>query len=455
MSRRPHHLNANELKRYSFLEKNRIYLSPKEQRELEYLKLKAQYGEYRMPPAPNRPVRQPVERMMAPERQQRQAGMPRPSQPSRPQQSRPRPTRTSSRPIPQNVPTKGQSHRPKQLKKSKKPKKSIGKRIKRFVKYTVLILLLLIGVLAYKFIKGVNTGTQDIQHEQEYFAGEDTKDGVNILLIGTDGRPGQSASETRTDSIMVINVNNKSGKVKMVSFMRDTLIDIEGTKHKLNSVYTFGAIEAENGNTKMSGAENLRQVLKENFDIKIKYYALVNFQTFAAGIDTLFPEGVEIDARFATVEGNTVDAVDVPDDLNAANGICPTQTIKVGPQSMDGRTLLNYARFRHDDDNDFGRVKRQQQVLSAIAQQVKNPTKLFTGAEALGKMYGMMSTNMSFGFLLTNGVGVIGSASNGIESLTIPEDGSYSEGLADDGGVGLDINFVSAINKLRGLGMVD
>ncbi len=55
----------------------------------------------------------------------------------------------------------------------------------------------------------------------------------------------------------------------------------------------------------------------------------------------------------------------------------PTQTIKVGKQQMNGSALLNYARFRDDDEADYGRTtKRQQQVLTAVLQQIKDPTKL-------------------------------------------------------------------------------
>ena len=56
----------------------------------------------------------------------------------------------------------------------------------------------------------------------------------------------------------------------------------------------------------------------------------------------------------------------VGDDLHATETESPTQTIKVGKQQMNGSTLLNYARFRDDDEADYGRTKRQQQVLTAL-----------------------------------------------------------------------------------------
>ncbi len=94
-----------------------------------------------------------------------------------------------------------------------------------------------------------------------------------------------------------------------------------------------------------------------------------------------------------------VTEVEVPDDLNMKDGVVPNQTIKVGQQQMDGRTLLNYARFRKDDEGDFGRTRRQQEVLTAVFQQVKDPTKLFTGSEALGKVFALTSTNVPYSFL--------------------------------------------------------
>lgn len=141
----------------------------------------------------------------------------------------------------------------------------------------------------------------------EVFNGQDTKNGTNILIMGTDGRIGQNSAETRTDSIMVLNVGGSDKKMKMVSFMRDNLVYIDGyskviagkkqTDNKLNVAYELGEQEGQ------KGAEMVRKVLKDNFDLDIKYYALVDFQAFATAIDTLFPDGVTIDAQFSTLNG--------------------------------------------------------------------------------------------------------------------------------------------------------
>ena len=349
-----------------------------------------------------------------------------------------------------------------QVAKKKRPKKK--RRLKKVIKLVLSCLSLgvvfLVLAMAYQFYKGTdlsaagNNGKAYQPALVETFNGKDTKDGVNILILGSDQRVSQESTEARTDSIIVVNVGNKEGKIKMVSFMRDTLVNIKGASEtdysqdlKLNTAFNIG----EQNNHQ--GAELMRQTLKRNFDIDIKYYAMVDFETFAAGVDTLFPDGVKINTKFSTVDGKKVSSVKVPDDLRMdKDGNVPSQTIKVGKQQMDGRTLLNYARFRKDDEGDYGRTKRQQQVMQAIMKQVKNPISLFKGSEALGKVYSLTSTNMSMTEMLDLGLSNAGSFKNGINSQTIPSDGDWIDSYDLYGGQGIEIDFDSYQDKLKELG---
>ena len=117
------------------------------------------------------------------------------------------------------------------------------------------------------------------------------------------------------------------------------------------------------------------------------------------------------------------------------------------------RTLLNYARFRKDDEGDFGRTRRQQEVLTAVFQQVKDPTKLFTGSEALGKVFALTSTNVPYSFLLTNGLSMAGDSRNGVERLTIPENGDWVDTYDMYGGQGLLIDFEAYKERLQQMGL--
>ncbi|MCH4168681.1 MAG: LCP family protein [Streptococcaceae bacterium] len=340
---------------------------------------------------------------------------------------------------------------PRTLKKNKKKK---PKKKRRWWKILLLIIIILIGVFVYLFLKGKDKAESDVEFKKadvETFNGTKSSNGAtNILILGTDQRDGQSNGETRSDTIMVMQINGPDDKVKLISFMRDTLVHIPGvgtegyTDSKINSAYTIGE---QNDN---QGAELLRQTINNNFGIDMQYYALINFSSFEKVINTLFPDGVTINAKFSTVDGQEVTEVSVPDDLNTkSDGSVPQQTIKVGKQKMDGRTLLNYARFRKDDEGDYGRVQRQQQVLTAIIDQVKNPATLFTGSEALGTIYGYTSTNIDTSFILSNGLGILNQARKGIERMTVPENGDWTDGYDMYYGLGLEIDYDKYIAKIN------
>ena len=443
---REYPLTHHEKLRYDYLLKNIHYLNEKEKREFAFLqaKLDKPQQEFRQV---YREDLEEFEDLQELPQEESNIGLPTYGKRSR-----------SSR---YKVPKQEVNKEKIKQEKVKKPKKKRGFSFKRLFGWVFTLLLLVLVGMIIMFLKGMQTADSDKPKDAkaaqvEVFNGQDTRDGVNILILGTDGRIGQNSSETRTDSIMVLNVSGKDKKLKLVSFMRDNLVYIDGysqvingqkqADHKLNLAYELGEQEGK------QGAEMVRKVLKDNFDLDIKYYALVDFQAFATAIDTLFPDGVTIDAQFSTLNGVPVTEATVGDDLHATETESPTQTIKVGTQQMNGSTLLNYARFRDDDEGDYGRTRRQQQVMTAVLQQIKDPTKLFTGSEALGKVFAMTSTNLPYTFLLTNGLSVLEGGQNGIERLTVPELGDWVDDYDVYGGQALRVDQKAYQNKLAQMG---
>lgn len=177
----------------------------------------------------------------------------------------------------------------------------------------------------------------------ETFNGTQSTSGAhNILILGSDTR-GEDAG--RADTIMVLQLDGPARKPKLISFMRDSFVTIPGVgDNKINAAYAYG------------GAELVRQTLLENFGLNCQYYMKVDFKSFEKVIDAMFMNGVSIDAE----KDLNLDGVD----------------IAKGKQRMDGHVLLQYARFRMDEEGDFGRVRRQQQVMDAIFGQLKNPLNL-------------------------------------------------------------------------------
>ncbi|NQK94466.1 LytR family transcriptional regulator [Streptococcus suis] len=431
-------LTHHEELRLDYLQKNIHYLNEKEKRELEYLQYKKELRERHAVP------QQAKSRQKAPSYEndfeseyfdediEQEALLP--QYPDRKSRVKKQPKKRIQ---PEKIESQGQ------VKKLKKPRKR--GRLKRIFFYLILVLLFIIGAMGFNFFKGMNSVRE--KPVAEIFNGVKTTDGTNILILGTDGRIGESSDETRTDTIMVLNVNNKDNKVKLVSFMRDTLVDIDGYEYKLNNAYTLG--EQDN----QQGAEQVRKTLKDNFDIDIQYYAMVDFASFATTIDTLFPEGVTIDAQFSTIDGEVVSSVEVPNDLGLEENAPAYQTIQVGVQQMDGKTLLNYARYRYDDEGDYGRTRRQQQVLSAIMSQAKNPMKLFSGSEAIGKVVAMTPTTVPQSFMWLQGPGIVLDAANGIERMTIPENGDWIDDYDMFGGMALRIDLDKYQQRLAELGL--
>ncbi|MDR2833683.1 MAG: LCP family protein [Streptococcaceae bacterium] len=340
----------------------------------------------------------------------------------------------------------------KKAKKQAKKQKKIRKKKKRhplrwIVGLLVLVLLAAIG----NFLFGLTLGGDNPHANQSNFNGVASANGANnILILGTDARVGQDSGSTRSDSIMILQLDGPGRKPRLLSIMRDTLVTIPnvGQNQKINSAFTIG----EQNNHQ--GAELMRETIKENFGIDLRYYAMVDFASFAKIIDTLFPSGVKIDAQFATVNGQVVSSVEVPDDLSqVGDGPIPTQTIHVGEQRMSGQTLLNYARFRHDDENDFGRVKRQQQVMQAITSQLRNPMTVFNGSRALGQVVGFTSTDVPNTYILSQVLNVLLGA-NEFERLTVPIEGQFTNALDWYGGEGLLITdwnaTINSINSFLG-----
>ncbi|MGX7243336.1 LCP family protein [Enterococcus quebecensis] len=281
-------------------------------------------------------------------------------------------------------------------KKEKKPKKPRKKRRFSWPKRIALFLILLIVLAVGFFFKGKSYAENDNSLPKESvqtFNGVKSENGANnILILGSDTRGEDSG---RADTIMVLQLDGPSKKPKLISFMRDTFVDIPGyDANKINTAYALG------------GAELVRQTLAENFNIQTKYYAKVDFQSFEKIIDSMFPGGVKIDAE----KDLNLDGVD----------------ITKGNQKMDGHKLLQYARFRKDEEGDFGRVRRQQQVMNAVIGQLKNPFALIRTPESLGRLVGYISTDIPTSFMLKNGPSLMLKGGGGVERLTVPIDGSWS-----------------------------
>jgi polyisoprenyl-teichoic acid--peptidoglycan teichoic acid transferase len=176
---------------------------------------------------------------------------------------------------------------------------------------------------------------------------------MNILLVGTDARPGEDIS--RTDTIVLAHFDPRTTRVSMLSFPRDLLVNVPGFgKNKINSAYPLGERKIGPG----YGPALLKEPVGELVGLPIDHFVLINFDGFKTLIDKI--DGIYIDVPKA------LDDPAYPTDNYG--------TVKIhfdaGRQFLDGDRALIYARTRHAD-SDFGRNQRQQQVLMAIFDRVR------------------------------------------------------------------------------------
>lgn len=215
----------------------------------------------------------------------------------------------------------------------------------------------------------------------------------NFLLLGVDD---DGSGKSRTDTMMVLSWNKNVGTMKVISFMRDIYADIPGYKsYKLNTAYY------------LDGVQITKDTITGMFGVPIHHYAIIDFNNFESIVDIAFPDGVEIDVK---------------KEMSEKIGV----TLTPGVKRLNGKELLGYARFRADAEGDFGRVTRQQEVLSAMKAELSNLSFIGKAPKLAGALSGYIASDLTakdelsraFSFLIKKGAEV--------ETMTVPVEGSYT-----------------------------
>lgn len=289
------------------------------------------------------------------------------------------------------------------------------KQSRRKWKIALLIFILLIlavsGYAYYQYKQGVSQSLKKVdKKDQTVYSFEGKKDqygDTNILLLGSDRRGNEPS---RSDTIMIASYNENKGAFKLASVMRDSYVRIPGHgKHKINSAFAYG------------GPELMRQTIKENFDVDLQYYVIVDFQGFVQLIDEAFPNGVKIN---------------VEKKMSTNIGV----TLNPGPQTLDGKHLLGYVRFRHDAIGDFGRVKRQQKVMKLLSGQLKSVKTIPKLPKLMGVITPYVNTNMDTADILFMAKDYLTSGKGDVATLRIPVENSFTEPRISGEGDILDID---------------
>ncbi len=187
----------------------------------------------------------------------------------------------------------------------------------------------------------------------------ETQDPVNVLLLGIDQRPGEHGY-FRTDTMILLHINPKTGDVGMISFPRDLWVEVPGYwETRINSAHVIGDAKEYPG-----GGPALAKKTVENFiGQPVDYYVRINFEGFRKLLEEI--GCIDIDVP------KLIDDPTFPDDNYGYDPLY----LEPGHYCMDADLALKYARTRHVD-SDFGRMQRQQQVIMAIKDKVLSTGEL-------------------------------------------------------------------------------
>jgi LCP family protein required for cell wall assembly len=204
-------------------------------------------------------------------------------------------------------------------------------------------------------------------------------DRINLLLLGIDKRDDEPIAGTRSDTIMLASIDPETKSAALVSIPRDLWVDIPGCTAREGC---SGGQQRINVAHAVGGPDMARKTVTADFGVPIQYYARVDFRGFEQLVDAAGGVVVDVDWPVKDDEYPTEDY--------------GFQRIYFGPgpQLLDGRTALQYARSRHGM-NDFARAGRQQKVLVGLRNRALQLNMLSHAPELVGIVQNSLSTDLS------------------------------------------------------------
>ncbi|MBN1201223.1 MAG: LCP family protein [Anaerolineae bacterium] len=212
---------------------------------------------------------------------------------------------------------------------------------------------------------------------------------MDIVILGVDARAGQGYL-TRTDSVMLLNIDPGSMQVGLLSIPRDVFIEVpDYGSQRINTINVLGEQEGEG-----RGPALVKASFKESFDVDVERYVRLDFAGFVdlvdavGGLDIDVPKLI-IDYTYPTPKGGTM-----------------TVQFDPGKQHMDGETALQYARTRHQD-GDYARAERQQQVFDALVKKLSDPRQIINWPRVLRAVQSSTDTDINTWDMIRMGPGLL------------------------------------------------
>jgi len=226
------------------------------------------------------------------------------------------------------------------------------------------------------------------------------------LLIGQDKREGQSRQ--RSDSMILATLDKDQKTISLTSFMRDLYVAIPGySSTRINAAYAYG------------GMDLLDETLTQNFGVEIDGNVEVDFEVFQVLVDKVGGIDLELTQAEADYICGRDQSVLYPQPLRT------DWDLQEGMNHLDGEQALIHARNRSIGNSDYRRTERQQEVLMAAFEKVKD-LSAFSIAGLVKDVLPLVTTDLSFTEIIGYVMDVMSIGTGDIATYRIPEDGAYT-----------------------------
>ena len=266
----------------------------------------------------------------------------------------------------------------------------------------VLLVVGIYGSIVWMFYKDtvgiVSKDEVDPKAEKVKIAEEDQKDKdvFNVLLVGTDSRDPNS-DKGRSDSMMLVSFNKKQNKSTVISFMRDTLVDIDGYgRSRLGHTYAYG------------GVGLTINTLNQTYGLDIQNYVTISFDNLVNVIDEI--GGVEV--YISEEEAEYYRKNGMPD-------------IVAGDVTLTGSQALAHARNR-TLGSDFERTRRQRSVMYGIYRKIMSEKDISALLPLINYCVTQVETNMSVTEIYDMTKEVLSTEDLKMQQACAPQEGTYT-----------------------------
>ncbi|NLC62603.1 MAG: LCP family protein [Thermoanaerobacterales bacterium] len=282
--------------------------------------------------------------------------------------------------------------------------------MKKILKYTLIVLLfaaISAGCGFYYVLNSLNKPSEMAHSEDIIDTDEFIKGGrLNILLLGIDsGTIGanEKYNRHRSDTMMVLSIDEKQKQIKILSIPRDTRVKIQGVGiEKINAAMAYG------------GPSLSVKTVKEFLGVPIHNYVVLNYKGLRQIVDAL--GGIEINVERRMKYDDYAGNVHID--------------IQPGVQVLDGKNAEDFVRFRQYPEGDLGRVKAQQQFIDAFVKTVMRPSTILKLPKIISVVQGSIETDIE-PLEMASYLNLCRQISkDDVKMFTLPGEGKYISGIS-------------------------